>query len=279
MKYREEVEKLSLDGAQRERIAAALRERRAAGRAEQARVRKRALAAASLSAALALIVAAPIGIRYGLKSATAKDQSAGGPSVEDPNGTQTPGGEKDPDSGSTGTDPEPPDGEITPPELIEGVDGRIVDCKPMYAADETIFIRYRAVAGTPLTETKVENGFSVVSCTLISSAEKRPRTEYTYQIQLKAAEAGEHLSGGVRFETEDGNPAACILYGYRPAEGPHADGTIYTSTVSQDDAFGAYLRFLVGLGEITDDEYHDRLSEYWRESGAVREKIEVMQAH
>ncbi len=83
---------------------------------------------------------------------------------------------------------------------------------------------------------------------------------------------GEFFSGGLIFQTPKGYTEQCILFGYRPAEGAYADGDVYMSATSKDGALSAYLYFLVEQGEITEEEYHDRLSEYWRESGGVKEE-------
>lgn len=272
MNYREEMQKTALSDEQKEKIASAVEERRRARRAERERVRRSAFAGISLSLALALIVAAPVGIYFGLRNA--EGPSANWPQF--PSGGDNAGGENssnDP-SGPEGPGDDGPGGDVGAPELADGINGKIVDYKSSYNAGEAIVLTCRIVAGDSFTLTETENGFSVVSCELLSSgpyAQLASMTEYTYRIELEAAGEGEHLAGGMIFHTTKGYTQQCILYGYRPKEGAYSGGAIYTSTVSKDGAFSAYLYFLVGLGEITMDEYHERLSEYWRESGGVHE--------
>lgn len=267
MKYREEVEKISLTDEQKKRIASAVDKTGKARRAERSRSIRRNLKGGFLSLALVLIVAAPVGIYFALPKNRADDPQITAPA--DPSG---PGDDVGPQGPG---DPSDPGGDIGAPQLPDGISGKI-EYKPRYAAGESITITYRVIAGDTFTVEKDERGFTVFY-ELLSSAPyaQGKMTEYLYLVELTAEGEGEFFAGGLIFQTPKGYTEECTLYGYRPAEGPYSDGAIYASATSKDGAFSAYLYYLMEQGEITEEEYHDRLSEYWRQSGAVHEDLTV----
>lgn len=275
MNYRERMQKTSLSDEQKARILAAVRAETKVRRAEKARAKRRAVTAVSLSLALALVIAAPVGILFGMRKTDVNGPSATipeEPGPQGPDGPSKPGGNDDP---QTPDEPSKPGGDIDAPQLPDGISGKI-EYKPRYAAGESITITYRVIAGDTFTVEKDERGFTVFY-ELLSSAPyaQGKMTEYLYLVELTAEGEGEFFAGGLIFQTPKGYTEECTLYGYRPAEGPYSDGAIYASATSKDGAFSAYLYYLMEQGEITEEEYHDRLSEYWRQSGAAHEDLTV----
>lgn len=270
MNYRERMQNTSLSEEQKARISAAVTERAAARRAEKARTVRRTTAAVSISLALALAIAVPAGICFGTADSPVTDPSASLP------GETEPAPDNPPSTGGGGGGNQ--DDRPTLPQDPTSVSGKLT-YEPRYAAGGRIVITCRVLAGDAFTVETRERGFAV-SYRLLSSAPYAQVgsvtiTEFVYEIELTPEGAGEFLAGGLILHAAKGYEEACILYGHRPAEGAYADGTIYMSAVSEDGALSAYLYFLLEQGEITEDEYHERLSEYWRNSGGVHEDLTV----
>lgn len=268
MNYCERMQNTSLSEEQKARISAAVEEKAAAQRAEKAVTVRRTAMGVSLSLAFALAVAVPAGICFGTANSSVTDPSASLPGNTEP----TPDGP--PSTGGDAQDPDRP----TLPQDPTSVSGKLT-YEPRYAADGRIVITCRVLAGDAFTVETRERGFSVAYRQLSSAPYAQVGsitvTEFVYEIELTPEGEGEFLAGGLILHAAKGYEEACILYGYRPAEGVYADGTIYMSAVSEDGALSAYLYFLLQQGEITEDEYHERLSEYWRNSGGVHEDLTV----
>ncbi len=277
MNYRERMENASLSDEQKARISAAVKRETKTRRAEKERTKRRTVTAVSLSLALALIVAAPVGIFFGTQKNGVKEPPITNPGDADP-GYPTPSDPSDPGGVVGPQDPEGPSvpgGDLDAPQLPDGISGKI-KYKSRYAAGESIVATCHIIAGDTFTIEEVESGFAV-SYQLLSSAPyaRGAMTEYFYQVKFTASAEGEFFAGGLIFQTPKGYTETCMLYGYRPAEGAYSDGAVYASATSKDSAFSAYLYYLMEQGEITEEEYHDRLSEYWRQSGAVHEDLTV----
>lgn len=241
MNYKKEVEKLALSDEQKKRIASAVAVRTKDRRAQKARTRRAGMAA-SLSLALALLVAAPAGMLFALTKTDAK----GNADLPEPNtGDDTHLSQGGGTPAETGT----------PSDLPGRIEGAILTYEPLYAAGEPVVFTCRVVTDVTFKVEEKEEGFSV-SYELLSSAPfagagSAALTEYTYRVELTAEAAGEYLMGGLQFTTKTKRTLSCVLYGYRPQEGAYADGRIFSSTLSDYDAFSGYLRFLEEEGEGT----------------------------